>query len=41
MSSSSAVPKGPAPADALRRNRILSSKLYFDVPGSKVSCPAA
>jgi hypothetical protein len=37
MSSSSAVPKGPAPADALRRNRILSSKLYFDVPGSKVN----
>ncbi|KAM0912417.1 hypothetical protein ACQ4PT_012818 [Festuca glaucescens] len=35
MSSSSAAPKGPTPADALRRNRILSSKLYFDVPGSK------
>ncbi|XP_051199758.1 histone deacetylase 2 isoform X2 [Lolium perenne] len=35
MSSSSAAPKGPTAADALRRNRILSSKLYFDVPGSK------
>ncbi|XBI39431.1 hypothetical protein VPH35_124203 [Triticum aestivum] len=39
MSSSSAaagasVP-GATPADALRRNRIISSKLYFDVPGSK------
>uniref|UniRef100_A0ACD5WY77 Uncharacterized protein n=1 Tax=Avena sativa TaxID=4498 RepID=A0ACD5WY77_AVESA len=34
-SSSAAAASGPTPADALRRNRILSSKLYFDVPGSK------
>ncbi|KAM3192035.1 hypothetical protein ACQJBY_069341 [Aegilops geniculata] len=37
MSSSSAAASvpGATPADALRRNRIISSKLYFDVPGSK------
>ncbi|KAE8815429.1 histone deacetylase 2 [Hordeum vulgare] len=34
-SSSAAAVPGGTPADALRRNRILSSKLYFDVPGSK------
>ncbi|TVU07939.1 hypothetical protein EJB05_41317 [Eragrostis curvula] len=28
-------PPAPAPAEALRRNRILSSKLYLDVPSSK------
>ncbi|GJN38680.1 hypothetical protein PR202_gb27745 [Eleusine coracana subsp. coracana] len=28
-------PPAPAPAEILRRNRILSSKLYLDVPSSK------
>ncbi|RWW78253.1 hypothetical protein BHE74_00013532 [Ensete ventricosum] len=34
-SSSEAAPTGPA--DGIRRDRILSSKLYFDVPPSKVA----
>jgi hypothetical protein len=29
-------PPAPTPAEMLRRNRILSSKLYLDVPSSKV-----
>ncbi|KQK17906.1 hypothetical protein BRADI_1g37510v3 [Brachypodium distachyon] len=37
MSSPSASSaSGPSPADLLRHNRILSSKLYLDVPPSKV-----
>ncbi|KAK1314590.1 Histone deacetylase 2 [Acorus calamus] len=30
------VARGPSDADTLRGNRILSSKLYFDVPPNKV-----
>ncbi|KAK1258364.1 Histone deacetylase 2 [Acorus gramineus] len=35
-SSSRTVARGPSDAETLRRNRILSSKLYFDVPPNKV-----